>query len=889
MQFYRESVNDCFRHLESSKNGLTKDQVKKSRERYGLNQLEEEKEKTYFQLFFLNFKSSLIYLLLFAACLSFFMGKILDGFVILVIVTLNAIIGTYLEGKSKKALKDLKKLATEKVLVFRDGKELKIASYDLVPGDIVFLREGDKVPADLRIVEAFSLFVDESTFTGESFPREKNNLQIKDETEILERDNTLYMGTTITAGHAKALATAIGNDTELGKISDLYKESLGKKTPLEKKLHSITKMIGVSVILITSIIFLLGIYTGQKAPDMLQISISLAVSAIPEGLPVAIAVILAMGVFRMSKRKAVVRKMSAVETLGRVNIICSDKTGTLTYNQLQVSRVFLADEVLIEGEGYETEGRFIFKDEKDMDRMPMLLTTAILCNSSELTKEGKKWHVKGDPLEAALLSLSKKYGLDENTVRKENPKIDEISFNSEEKYMATLNAVGDLKLIYLKGAPEVILENSSYFYNGKGVKIALGRKEKDEYLDKVSEMSKDGFKVLALAFRDYKGKNDKISKDDIEELVFLGLVGFIDSYRTEAVEAIKKAQEAGIKVIMITGDHLETASKIARDLGILKEGGRAILAKDADKFKDQDNVTVYARVTPEQKFKIVERLKSEGNIIAMTGDGVNDVPGLSVADVGVAMGFSGTPAARDAADLVLLDDNFITIVAAIDEGRTIFSNIRKVLFYLFSTSLGEVFTILFALLFSIAIPISAIQILWINLVTDGFFTIPLGLLKSEEDNLKKPPRKKEEGLLSRRIKFRVFAVAFLVAIGTLFSYQTSLYGGLAYAQTMAFMTLVVFQWFNAFNARSDDKSFLKNIHKDLYLFYALIGAALVQFIVLYTSFGNKVLGTVPLTSSDWLKILSICSTVILYVEGEKFMNQKSIKNHLGLKKNRDSI
>lgn len=888
--FHNLEVFEALKALGSSKKGLNKKEVTSRQEKYGPNTLIEKKKESNFSKFISNFRSSLVYILLVAGIFTLFVGKTLDATVIFTVILLNAVIGYIQEKKAEDALEALKKLTTSEVTVIRDGKEKEIFKKELVPGDIVILEQGDKVPADGRLIYAKELRVDESSLTGESVSQGKTSSKIKYTKDLLNKKNMVFMGTIVVTGRALVLVVRTGMNTEFGKIAELYEDELDKETAIQVKLKRLSRWIGVFVIFISLIVFLSGMYIGNSLIYMAQFSIGLAVSAIPEGLPVAITVILVFGVYRMAQRKAIIRKLLAVETLGTVSVIASDKTGTLTHNKLRVTHIYTCKEEEIKSSddfGGTIKAQRLKKG-KDGDHLLYLLNIAAVCNNSRLYKAGGDYKIKGMPTEGALLFVARKFGIDKESIDNTYIREDEIPFTSDRKYMATLNDTGDRKVIFIKGAAERLIEKCKYKFISSDKKIPFTKKDKEHYKDIAEKWADEGLRVLSFCYKDTDSGKEEIKEKDIgKDLVFVGLTAMIDSYREEAAVALKKAKEAGIKVIMLTGDHLNTARKIAKDLKIIKTNDQAMDATGLGAIRGEKleevvaNTYVYARITPEHKYKIISKLQDRGEVVAMTGDGINDVPALAKADVGIAMGITGTEAAKEASDVILSDDNFATIVRAVEGGRTVFENIKKVLLYLLSTNLGEVITIFFSLIFFLPFPVTPIQILWVNLVTDSASTIPLGIEPKEEGHLKKPPRKKTENIISRLIKFRVILTALVIAAGTLYVYIVSLDGGLEYARTMAFTTLVVFQWMNAFNARSEKRSvFAMNPFGNVYILLGIFVAFLLQLLVIYQPFMQKAFSTVALSLDDWIRVLLISLSVILVIEIEKLLRRISEKSEL---------
>ncbi|MEW6329374.1 MAG: cation-translocating P-type ATPase [Candidatus Micrarchaeota archaeon] len=773
--WHRVSAERALELLRAKKGGLTEREALARLKEHGYNELVERKKESPVSMFLRQFKNFLIIILILAAVVSAFLGEALDSAAIIAIVILNALLGFVQEYRAEKALEALKKMAAPNARVLRDGHETYVPVRMLVPGDIILLEAGDRIPADARILESYSLRADESALTGESVSVGKEDVLLKGDVFIGERKNMVFSGTTITYGRGRALVVETGMGTELGKIAKIIESAPEGQTPLQIRLDALGKQIGVIVLLISGIIFLAGVMRNLPAVQMFITGVSLAVAAIPEGLPAIVTISLALGLQRMARRNAIVRKLPAVETLGSTAVICSDKTGTLTRNEMTVRRVYTNKMIRVTGEGYEPKGEFISNkgaiDPSKDEHLKLLLRAGVLCNNARL-EDGRGWRIVGDATEGTLLVLAGKAGMWQDDLKKSYPLLAELPFSSERKRMTTIHKFGKKKFAFMKGAPEVVLGLCSRAYeNGKEKK--LSRADKEKILKLNNEMAADALRVLAFAYRDVSNVKNITAENVERDLVFVGLVGMIDSPREEAKLAVEKCRSAGIRVIMITGDNKITGAAVAEELGVLKEGMAVLTGDELDAMSDDElervvgNIAVYARVSPEHKVRIVRALRKKGDIIAMTGDGVNDAPALKMSDIGIAMGITGTDVSKEASDMVLTDDNFATIIAAVEEGRTIYNNIKKSVRYLLSCNVGEVLTMFIATLANLPLPLLPLQILWMNLVTDGFPALALGVDPAPPDVMRRPPRDPKEDVLGRGMLLWIFAVGAIMCIGTL--------------------------------------------------------------------------------------------------------------------------
>lgn len=855
--------------------GLTSQEAQKRLLKYGPNVLEEGRRVSPIQIFLNQFQDFMVMVLLAATLISALMGELADALTITVIVILNAILGFVQEYKTEKSLEALKKLAAPSAKVLRDGEEKEVEASQIVIDDVILLGAGDKVPADALLIEAHNLEVDESILTGESVPVHKEAPLNLNRTAVESR-NMVYMGTVVTKGKGKAVVTATGMQTEMGKIAGMMKEIEGEETPLQKRLNKLGKVLVVLALFICGVVTVMGIIRGEPIYYMFLSGVSLAVAAIPEGLPAVVTISLAIGVQRMLKRNALIRKLPAVETLGCTNVICTDKTGTLTENKMTVTKVF-CDEEVFDVRGKENE-ELIKKKNVSRSALRKMLEIGALCNNVKVKKESIKIGREvleedkyiGDPTEAAIFSFSLKSGISQDFLNKIK-RIEEIPFDSERKRMTVIVEIDGEKYAYTKGAPDVILELCSFKYvNGK--EVPLTPFDKKRALDVNEYFGKEALRVLAFAYKKLPSKSPIIAEFVERDLVFVGLEGMIDPPRKEAYDAVLKCKMAGIKPVMVTGDHKVTATAIAKELNILVEGEKVITGKDLDEMTDKElektctNVSVYARVTPKHKYRIVRALKNRGFTVAMTGDGVNDAPALKEADIGIAMGKGGTEVAKEASSMILLDDNFATIVAAVEEGRIIYDNIRKFIRFLLSCNFGEVLTMFFAAIMSLKLPLVPIQILMVNLVTDGLPALALGLDPPEKDIMRMKPRDANESVFSRGLGLRIFIVGVLIGISTIGAYVFALgYAGLEKARTIAFATLVTVEMIHAFECRSERHLIFElGFFTNPYLVLAVLSSFLIFLSTVYIKPLGVIFKTVPLDAYDWLVVVFFSSIEFVF-------------------------
>lgn len=851
--WYKKSKNEILKELDvDEKNGLSSNEALRRLEKYGKNKLVTKKKKTLFKQFLSQLKDVMIYILIIAAIISAFLGEISDALIILLVIIINAVIGVVQESKAEKALDALKELSTPKALVKRDGSLKEILSEDIVPGDIVIIDAGRYIPGDLRLIDTANLKIEESAFTGESVPSEKDASFLPDkEIPIGDQNNMAFMSTLATYGRGVGVVVGTGMNTEIGKIAKMIEQEENDETPLQKKLSELGKILGFLAVGICILIFIISFFQGRDLLEMFLTSISLAVAAIPEGLPAIVAIVLALGVQRMVKKNAIIRKLPAVETLGSVSIICSDKTGTLTQNKMTVTTVYTNDSYIKESE---------FNLNKNESKL--LVDCMVLCNDATYSEKNQT----GDPTEIALLESSFNLNILKEKLEKDFKRIDEIPFDSDRKLMTTVNLVDNNKArVFTKGALDSILSICNKIsINGK--LLDFTKEYKAKVLENSNIMSDKALRVLAFAYKDISKENivlDSLEKD----LVFIGMVGMIDPPRLEVKDSIKLCKSAGITPVMITGDHKNTAFAIANELGIAENISQAITGHEIDKFKEEEfnekiiNYRVFARVSPEHKVKIVKAFKSHGNIVSMTGDGVNDAPSLKAADIGVAMGITGTDVSKGASDMILTDDNFSTIVSAVEEGRKIYLNIKKSIVFLLSCNLGEILTLFTAILLNWNSPLQPIHILWVNLITDSFPALALGVDKTKEDVMNNPPRNPKESIFVKSDKIQLIINGVLIGGITIFAFKLGerLYAdSLIHAQTMAFVVLSVSQLFLSLSLRSNTKSaFSLGLFSNKYLVYSILLGIFLQVIIISISFIANIFKVTPLLLYDWIVVILV--------------------------------
>lgn len=872
MEAYKQDITTLFKELNTSEKGLTQEEVKTRLEKFGKNKIIQKKKTSWIEILIRQFNSILIYILLAAIIISFFLGEFVDAYVIIVIVLLNAILGFIQEYRASKSLEALKKLSPHFTTVYRNNKKIKVNAEGVVIGDILSLSTGDRIPADARIIKSQNLQVDEAILTGESRPIEKNNCLIKTNLLISEQNNMLFADTVITKGKVKAVVVKTAMKTEFGKIAETVLETKSKLTPLQYKLKKLGKKIGFITMAVCLLVFSIGLlreyfFTGITEEIVLNyflIAVALAVAGIPEGLPAVITASLSLGVHKLTKENALIRKMPAVETLGSTNIICTDKTGTLTKNEMTVKKIFVDNkEVDVTGTGYTEKGNIIFNNANyQSETLNMLLLNGLLNNDSFF--QNKK--VVGDPTEAALIISAEKYGLYKQILEKEHPRIKEHEFDSIRKLMTTINKFENETLVFTKGATESLLKRCNrIMINGTIQDLDL--KQKNELLENEKKFSKQALRVLAFAFK------SKDSKKDESGLVFLGMQAMIDPPRKEIKESILIARKAGIRTIMITGDNKETATTISKDIGLgiqgILTGNELEIMSDQELLHKIKKTNVFARVTPNHKLRIVNALIKSGNVVAVTGDGINDAPALTKADIGVAMGITGTDVSKESADMILLDDNYSSIIKAISHGRGIYNNIKNFVKYLLPSNTGEILVILMAIILGWPLPLIAIQILMINLITDGLPSLAISFDEYPKHLMNQKPRSRNESIINKNMTKHILLIGLIISIGTLFMYWN--YGFNEEGRTIAFTTLVFFQLFNVAGLKSEGFKF--SIKRNKYLFTSLILSVIMQLIVVYSPL-NKYFRTVPINFIDWIYISFLTCMLYFLVS---YFNKKYFK------------
>ncbi len=881
------SEKEIFKLLETTKNGLTSSEAEKRLRKFGPNEIVREKKHTPLQIFLQQFKSFLIIILIIATIVSLAVGEILNATVIFIILMINAFLGFFQEYKAEKAVEALKKMAAPKAIVIRDGIKKDILSTELVPGDVVFLEEGRKVPADVRLIEVHNLKVDESLLTGESLPVLKDTNVLKKEVPISEIKNMAFLGTYVTYGSGIGIVVETGMDTEMGRIAGLVQETREEETPLKKKLDTLGKNLGLIVLVIICLVFLLNFYVHSRSLlELFILAVAMAISAVPEGLPAVVTLTLTLGMQEMAKKNAIVRRLMAVETLGATTVICTDKTGTLTKNEMTIRKIYVDNAfVKVTGSGYEPKGEFLINNKKvNIRKNPSILKLVkigALCNNASIIKEDGGWRVIGDPTEGALITLSEKAGIKPDRLKKEEKFIVEIPFSSQRKMMSVVYR--DRKTTsYVKGAPERIIANCSHiFENGKVKPLTRAKKKK---LNKIAEeMAGEPLRVLALAYKEIPKKEKYHFKMLETNLVFVGLVGMIDPPREGVKQAMQICNESGVRTIMITGDHKITAVAIAKEIGLMQTGDKVVTGMELEGMSLKEleeianEVSVYARVLPEHKVKILQALEANGEVVAMTGDGANDAPALKRAHIGVSMGVKGTDVAKEASDMILQDDNFSTIVKAIESGRRIYDNIKKFVRFELAANFSEIAVVSFSAISGMPLPLLPLQILWINLVTDTIPATALAVDPAEKGIMKRPPRKRDENIIMGMLPF-LLTVITVMCFMAIWVFLWGLQFGVQKARTIAFTTIVVFQLFLVFNVRSERKPFLlTNPFENKYLLIGVTASFLLHLAVIYWEPLQVIFGTFPLQLIDWV-VVFLFAIVALALSPSMF-NRKNTTLH----------
>ena len=852
-------------------------------------------------IFLRQFQSPLIYILFAAAGIVFAMGEVIDASIIFAVLLFNAIVGTMQEGKAQNTLRALKNFAETSATVLRDGKELIVLDTEVVPGDIVILQEGEKVPADARIIFSNTLKVDEASLTGESEPVTKINTEIltrlaSDESEradnlpVADQKNMVFKGTHVLSGSGMTVVVATGLATEIGKIAEKI-SSIDTEIPLKTNIRYLSRIIIVTVAVISASLIVLGVLSGKSLQEMFATAVALSVSIIPEGLPIVMTLILATGVRRMSRRNVLVKRLQAVEALGQTKVIAVDKTGTLTRNEMLIQRVYVdGKNFVITGSGYEPKGEAIL-DGKTIDPLhhPELLLSARIaafCANARLSfvAETGMWKVGGDPTEAAMLAFSEKIGFRHEALEQEAPKIFEVPFDYQKKYHATIRAVDGKNFLTIIGAPETVLLRCKDIWRQDGTQT-IRREERQELESVFHNLARDGFRIVAYAINPDTERS--VDGDVMPLLTFVGFFGMNDALRPEVKEAMQRVSAADMRVVMITGDHRLTAQAVAKEADIWREGDHVLTGEEIDTMSDDEltdklaRTSVFARVTPDHKLRIIQAYRARGEIVAMTGDGVNDAPSLVAADLGVAMGKIGTEVAKEASDIVLLDDDFSSIVSATEEGRNIYKTVKKVLTFLFSTSAGEVMNITGALVLKWPVPLLPSQIIWLNFVTDGFLTAALAMEPKEkglmQGKFERPKKWIVDGFMTRRM----LLMAPIMGLGTLYLFGRHFEADIAKGWTIALTTMAMFQWFNAWNCRSESKSiFQMNPFSNKFLVGATATVVCLQLAAVYAPFLQKILRTTPLALWEWLTIIPIAGSIILVEEIRKFFYRRKVASSI---------
>lgn len=882
----------------NTQTGLSKKEVEKRLKKFGENKLAEGEKPSAFLVFLNQFKDFMVLVLLAATLISGLLGEYIDAITIMVIVLLNGVLGFIQERKAEKSLEALKELSAPQMYVLREGEWVKTPSSQVVVGDIVKVASGDRVGADLRLIQTNALQIEESSLTGESVPVEKHGeVLLKGDKSLGDQENMAFMGTLVTKGNGIGIVVATGMKTEMGKIAHLLQTQESTVTPLQLRLEQLGKILIVLALMLTALVVVIGLFRGFDLYTMVISGVSLAVASIPEGLPAIVTVALALGVQRMIRRKAIVRKLPAVETLGCASVICSDKTGTLTQNKMTVTALWTDDKTYrVTGVGYEPEGDFLFQNEKvDIERektLQQLLAFGLLCNNANiivksnqglLKRKSTEYVLDGDPTEAALVIAAMKADLKREDLLSSYQIKKEFPFDSIRKMMSVLVADKDDKqYVIAKGAPDVLITNSTKLIKNGRIEPMTERDRKGIQAA-IEKLGEQALRTIATAYKPIVTERIDHSFEAERELIFIGLQGMIDPPRPEVKDSIRECREAGIKTVMITGDHIVTAKAIAKELGILPENGRVLDGKALSNLSQSeleqivDDVYVYARVSPEHKLKIVKALQARGHIVAMTGDGVNDAPAIKAANIGIAMGITGTDVAKEASSLILSDDNFATIKEAIKEGRNIYENIRKFIRYLLASNVGEILVMLLAMILALPLPLAPIQILWINLITDGLPAMALGLDKPESDLMKRPPRKINEGVFARGLAWKIISRGFMIGVVTLLAFVLSYRqsgGDLELAQTIAFTTLVMAQLIHVFDCRSEHSIFHRNPFENMYLVLAVLSSLILMVIVIYYPPLQPIFHTTEISARDWLLVLGFAAIPTVALGGFHLFDKK---------------
>lgn len=870
--------------------GLSDEEAEKRRKNFGYNELEEGEKQSLLLIFFSQFKDFMVLVLLAATLISGLLGEYIDAIAIIAIIILNSFLGFFQEIRAEKSLSALKELSQPHVQALRNGEWISLLSKELVPGDVIKFASGDRIGADVRIIESRSLEVEESALTGESVPVPKTVSAIKNNNLALgDMENMGFMGTMVSRGSGVGVVIGTGMKTAMGQIADLLQNADSVTTPLQRRLEQLGKILIVTALLLTVLVVVIGVLQGNDLYTMVLAGVSLAVAAIPEGLPAIVTIALSLGVQKMIRKNAIVRKLPAVETLGCASVICSDKTGTLTQNKMTVTKTWIGGKTYtVDGTGYEPQGQYYVGEQlinpaKDK-ALQQLLTFGMLCNHAEILQKDGDYVLNGDPTEGAILVAGMKAGFTRAQLLNQFAIVNEFPFDSTRKMMSVVvkDPTGR-QFVVTKGAPDVLIgQSKSILFENRSQ--ALGNNEKQVVQEAINGLASQALRTIAIGYKEISPNTLIMHEGEAEkDLLFIGLQGIIDPPRPEVKQAVKECKEAGIKTVMITGDHVITANAIAKQLGIANNRSKVMEGKELSDLSLKElediveDVAVFARVSPEHKLKIVQAFQNRGHVVAMTGDGVNDAPAIKKADIGIAMGITGTDVAKEASSLVLMDDNFASIKSAIVEGRNIYENIRKFIRYLLASNVGEILVMLFAMLLALPLPLVPIQILWVNLVTDGLPAMALGLDRPEDNVMKRGPRSPNEGVFSRGLGWKVISRGFLIGISTILAFMFAYNNNpenLEYAQTVAFITLVLAQLIHVFDCRSEKSILSRNPFGNMYLVWAVISSLVLALAVIYVPGLQEIFHTLPIAMKDWPMIIGFASVPTFLLAGS-FLLSKS--------------
>ena len=888
---YKGSLNEVIKkHGTDAKRGLTSSEAAARLGKYGPNAIESSNKKSLAKKIIEQIVDPMVILLIVAAIVSAFTGDVVECVIIIAIVVINAIMSIIQEGKAEDSVAALQKMSSPEATVIRDGQRKHVKAEELVPGDIVVLETGDIIPADMRLIESSNLKIDESSLTGESVAVEKDaNFTTSEDVGIGDRENYVHSSSIVTYGHGIGLVATTGEDTEIGKIATSLDQVEEKETPLQKQLKKLSKVLALLVIVVCIAVFGLGyLRGGDDLLETFMVAVSLAVAAIPEGLTAVVTIVLSIGMNRMAERKAIVKNLLSVETLGSTTVICSDKTGTLTQNEMTITKVFTNDEEFeVEGSGYKPEGdiRNANKEVIGEDgQIELLMTIASLCNDANLTREGEEYKITGDPTEGAMLTFSEKWNINQENLNEKHPRIEEIPFDSTRKMMTTFHEMDGKYYAFTKGAPDVIMSHSSQILEN-GEMVDFDDSKRKIYSDKNNDLASQALRVMAYAFRPLDTLDQDLTTENIEkDMIFVGLTGMIDPPRPEAKAAVAECHASGIDVIMITGDYFETALAIAKELGIASSRDQAMQGSELNDKTEEEireivkTKRIFARVSPENKVQLVKALEANDNVVAMTGDGVNDAPAIKNADIGVSMGITGTDVAKDASDMILVDDNFATIVNAVEEGRVIFSNIKKFVSFLLSCNIAEVLIVFLSILMGLPSPLTPIQLLWLNLVTDAFPALALGVEPAEPGLMEEPPRDPRESIISGDVRTNLISQSIFITIAVLASYIIGLKwifpDSIEGAHTMVFATLITSELLRAFSVRSTkytlkELGFTSNPH----LIKAVILSFALLLVVMYVPVLRDLFEVVSFTW-EWIPVLALALIPLVFGEVAKVVRRK---------------